>query len=131
MPYGDATSGEIERVAAEIVDAAYKVHRALGPGLLESSYEMLLIYELRKRGLKVLDQVLVPIVYDGITFDTDYRLDLLVEDLIVVEVKAVELMHAVYQAQVMTYLKITHKRLGLLINFNVVHFKDAVKRIIL
>ena len=84
MPFGDTTSDEVERVAREIVDSAFKVHCALGPGLLESSYQALMIYELQKRGLRVGDQVPVPIRYDGKIFETEYRLDLLVGDLVIV-----------------------------------------------
>lgn len=130
MPYGETTSPEIERVATEIVDAAYKVHSALGPGLLESVYEECLAYELSKRGLKVQRQVPVPIIYDGVEIGTRLRVDLLVEDCVIVEVKAVETMIPLYEAQVLTYLKLAHKRLAILANFNVVRIKDGLKRII-
>ena len=130
MPFGETTSEEIERVAREVVDSAYHVHQALGPGLLESAYKALMVYELGKRGLRVDVELQVPIRYDGRTFDTPYRLDLLVQDLVIVELKAVADMIPLYRAQLKTYLKLTGKRLGLLINFNVEMFKDGVKRVI-
>lgn len=116
MKYGESTSAEVERVAREIVDAAFKVHQALGPGILESVYETCLAYELGKRRLKVLRQLMVPIVYDGQQLDDGLRLDLMVEDCIVVEVKAVEKMLPLFEAQVLTYLELTGKKLALLIN---------------
>src|SRR5687768_14481628 len=119
MPIGDSLPAEIERVATQIVDAAYRVHQKTGPGLLECAYEACLVYELSKRGLKVLRQVIVPIIYDGVTLDTGLRIDLLVEDCVIVEIKAVEKLHPIHEAQVLTYLKLTGKKLGLLINFNV------------
>jgi GxxExxY protein len=131
MPFGDTTSAEIERVAREIIDSAFKVHSALGPGLLESSYQELTIYELTKRGLRVAHQVPVPIHYDGRVFETEYRLDLLVEDLVIVELKSVADIIPIHKAQVLTYLKLMQKRLGLLINFNVEYIKDGIKRIVL
>lgn len=130
MRYGENTSVEIERVAREIVDASFKVHQVLGPGILESVYETCLAYELSKRGLKVLRQVMVPIVYDGQQLDDGLRLDLMVEDCVIVEVKAVEKMLPLFEAQALTYLKLTGKRLALLINFNVPLIKDGIKRII-
>jgi GxxExxY protein len=131
MPLGETTSPEIEGVAKEIVDAAYKVHYALGPGLLEHAYKVLMKYELEKRGLLVEVEVSVPVVYDRKVFDTQFRIDMLVERLVVVELKAVDQMHPVFKAQVMTYLRLTGKRLGLLINFNVEFIKDGIKRVIL
>jgi len=130
MPFGETTSEEIERVATEIVDAAFKVHKALGPGLLESCYKMLMIYELRKRGLQVEVELPVPITYDGKIFETGYRLDLLVEDLVIVEMKSVAEMIPLFKAQILTHLKLMNKRLGFLINFNVEMIKDGIKRVI-
>jgi GxxExxY protein len=130
MRYGENTSVEVERVARDIVDASFKVHHALGPGILESVYEICLAYELSKRGLKVLRQVKVPIVYDGQQLDDGLRLDLMVEDCVIVEVKAVEKMLPLFEAQALTYLKLTGKRLALLINFNVPNIRDGIKRII-
>jgi GxxExxY protein len=112
------------------MDAAYRVHTALGPGLLESVYETCMAYELRKNGAKVQTQVGVPVVYQEITLDTGFRLDLLVDDCVIVELKAVESMHPVYHAQVITYLKLTKLRLGYLINFNVPHLKGNIERIV-
>ncbi len=120
-----------DEVAKEIVDSAFKVHRELGPGLLESVYEICLAHELIKRGLDVRRQVNFPIMYDGERLDTGLRLDLLVEDRVIVEIKAVENHKPLFEAQVLTYLKLSGKRLGLLINFNVMLFKDGIKRIAL
>ncbi len=120
-----------ERIASEIVDAAYAVHKALGPGLLEKVYEVCFCHELSKRGLENKRQVDVPIVYDGIVFDEGLRLDVLVEELIICELKAVEEMNPVWEAQLLSHLKLTGKRLGFLINFNVPVIKKGIKRIIL
>jgi len=117
-------------VSGQVVDAAMKVHTALGPGLLESAYEGCLAYELRKRGLKVGTQVGLPVVYEGVNIEVGYRIDLLVEDLVIVELKAVDTLAPIHQAQLLTYLKLSGKRLGLLINFNVVHLKDGIKRMV-
>ncbi|NLX99946.1 MAG: GxxExxY protein [Rhodopirellula sp.] len=117
-------------VSGQIVDAAMKVHTALGPGLLESAYEGCLAYELRKRGLKVGTQVGLPVVYEGVNIEVGYRIDLLVEDLAIVELKAVDKIAPIHEAQLLTYLKLSGKRLGLLINFNVVHLKDGIKRMV-
>jgi GxxExxY protein len=116
-------------VAKHIVDAAFHVHSKLGPGLLESVYEACLAHELRKRGLAVRRQVVVPIHYDEVVLDDGLRIDLLVDECVIVEVKAVEKDHPVFQAQLITYLKLTGHRLGLLINFNVPYIKDGIKRI--
>jgi GxxExxY protein len=120
-----------EQVAAEILDAAFRVHRTLGPGLLESVYEICLCHELNKRGLSFKSQVALPVIYDDLRLDAGLRLDLIVNDSVIVELKAVEKMIPLYQAQALTYLKLTKKRLGLLINFNVPALKDGIKRIVL
>jgi len=120
-----------ESVARKIVDAAYAVHKTLGPGLLEKVYEVCFCHELSKRGLEYKRQVDVPIVYDGIVFDEGLRLDVLVEELIICELKAVEEMNPVWEAQLLSHLKLTGKRLGFLINFNVPVIKKGIKRIIL
>lgn len=120
-----------ERIAKAIVDSAYAVHKVLGPGLLESVYEVCFCHELGKRGLSYRRQVVVPIVYDGITFDEGLRLDVLVEDLVICELKAVEEVHPVFLAQLLSYLKLTGKRLGFLINFNVPIIKHGIKRVVL
>jgi len=118
-------------VATAAVDAAYKIHKALGAGLMESVYEKCLIHELRKRNLEVRDQLDLPIWYDDIVIDAGLKPDLLVADVLIIEVKSVERMHPVYQAQLMTYLKLMKKRLGLLINFNVPAISQGIKRVIL
>ena len=130
MPYGDATDSETERIATIILDCAFRLHRKLGPGLLESIYLVCLEYELKKAGLKVLKQVVLPVVHDGVTLDAGLRLDLLVEDRVIVEVKPVERIIPVFEAQLLTYLKLTNLKLGLLINFNVELLKNGIKRII-
>ena len=122
---------EIESVAKTIVDAALKVHRALGPGLLESVYELCLAHELRRRGVQLESQVKLPISYEGLKIDAGLRLDLIVAQQVVVEVKAVEKLHPVHDAQLLSYLKLTGLKLGLLINFNVPLIRDGIKRIIL
>ena len=120
-----------EDIATKIVDAAYCVHNELGPGLLERIYEICFCHELTKRNLAYQRQVEVPIVYDGITFDEGLRLDVLVEDLIICELKAVDNVNPVWEAQILSHLKLTGKRLGFLINFNNKYIKDGIKRIII
>lgn len=102
-----------------------RVHTSLGPGLLEKTYEVCLAHELTKLGLKALRQLELPVVYDGITLDAGYRIDILVEDQVVVELKTAERLLPVHQAQVISYLKLSGKKIGLLINFNVAHLRDA------
>ena len=122
---------ETERLATIVVDAAFKVHSNLGPGLLESVYEICLAHELRKRGLAIETQVAIPVTYDGIRLEAGLRLDILVERQLLVEIKAVEEVNRVFKAQVLTYLKLTGLRLGLLINFNVTLIKNGIQRVIL
>ena len=131
MGYGDTTSAATETLITQIMDAAFAVHRAVGPGLLESVYESCLFYELTKRGLKVRRQVALPIQYGDIRLDGGLVLDMLVEDSIILELKAVEKHHPLHQAQLLTYLKLAHKKVGLLINFNVPLLKDGFKRVLL
>ncbi|MBK9944024.1 MAG: GxxExxY protein [Kouleothrix sp.] len=119
-----------ERIATIIVNAAYTVHKALGPGLLESIYEVCFCHELTKRGLSIQRQVTLPISYDGITFDEGLRIDVLVENLVICELKAVEELNPVFMAQLISYLKLAHKRIGFLINFNVATIKQGLKRVI-
>lgn len=107
-----------------------KVHTALGPGLLESAYEACLVHELRKRQLRVASQVALPIHYDGVQIEVGYRIDLLVENAVVVELKAVEKLTALHEAQLLCYLKLSEHRLGLLINFNLIHLRDGIKRMV-
>ena len=119
-----------EFIAEKTVDAAYTVHKILGPGLLERIYEVCFCHELSKRELKYQRQVDIPITYDGMVFDEGLRLDVLVEDLIICELKAVDEMNPVWEAQILSHLKLTGKRLGFLINFNVSLIKYGIKRII-
>lgn len=119
-----------ERVGKAIVNAAYKVHKQFGPGLLEKIYESCLAYELRKEEFVVDRQVDIKFVYDGIEFDEGLRIDLLVEDCVIVELKAVEEINPVWQAQIISHLKLTKKRLGYLINFNVPLIKNGIKRFV-
>jgi GxxExxY protein len=120
----------INEVSGQVVDAAMKVHTVLGPGLLESAYQRCLVYELRKRGLKVADEVPLPVVYESVTMDVGYRFDVLVEDIVIVEVKSVESLAPIHQAQLLTYLKLIGKKVALLINFSVVHLRDGIKRMV-
>ena len=120
---------EIDRIAGQIVDASIAVHRAIGPGLLESAYEACLVYELRDRGLAVTQQIELPVYYRGNKLDAAYRLDLVVEDAVIVELKSVEELAPIHTAQLLSYLKLSGKRLGLLINFNVDLLKNGIKRI--
>ena len=123
---------EKEEASAErIVDAAYTVHKELEPGLLEKVYEVCFCHELSKRKLSYKRQIDVPIVYDGISFAEGLRIDVLVEDLIICELKAVETINPVWEAQLLSHLRLTEKRLGFLINFNVPVIKKGIKRIIL
>ena len=123
-------SPEVERVGKTVLDSAFKVHTALGPGLLESVYETVLAYEITKSGVLVSTQVAIPIRYDGTTLESGLRLDMLVGDSVIVELKSVETMNPVYEAQLMTYLRLSGIRLGFLINFNVPHLKDGIKRMV-
>ena len=120
-----------ESIAKHIVNSAYAVHKTLGPGLLEKVYEVCFCHELSKQELKYKRQVDIPIVYDGISFNEGLRLDVLVEELIICELKAVEEMNPVWQPQILSHLKLTGKRLGFLINFNGPLIKNGIKRIIL
>ena len=131
MPQPQAVSKAVDETASAIVDSAFRVHTTLGPGLLESVYEVCLAHELKKRGHSVDRQVALPVEYDGIRLNAGLRLDLLVNDSVIVELKVVDKMNPVYQAQLLTYLKLTGKRLGLLINFNVPLIKDGIKRLAL
>lgn len=124
-------SEQEEAIGKAVVHAAFKVHSELGPGLLEKVYEVCLAHELRKSGCTVARQADIPIQYDGITFDEGLRLDLLVDNKIVVEIKAVDQVNPVWQAQVLSHLKLTGLRLGYLINFNVPLIKNGIKRIVL
>jgi len=119
---------ELDEIGRLIVDSAYTVHKNLGPGLLEKVYEICFCHELGKRGLSFKRQVDIPVVYDSLIFDEGLRLDVLVEDEIICELKAIETVNPVWQAQVLSHLKLTNKRLGYLINFNVVNIGSGIKR---
>ncbi|MBZ5605639.1 MAG: GxxExxY protein [Acidobacteriia bacterium] len=121
---------EENAVAHAVVDAAYHIHVELGPGLLESVYLAVLAKDLERRGLRVRCQQGIPIEYGGLEFDTGFRADLIVEGVVIVEVKAVECLAPVHKAQVLTYLRLARLKLGLLINFNVVRIKDGITRIV-
>ncbi len=127
----EETSDKEETVANGIVDAAYMVHKNLGPELLEKVYETCFCHELAKRNLSYQRQVTIPIHYDGLVFDEGLRLDVLVEDLIICEIKAVDQVNPVWEAQLLSYLRLTKKRLGFLISFNVPIFKRGIKRLII
>jgi GxxExxY protein len=118
-----------EGVARIVIDCCYTVHKALGPGLLENVYELCMCHELSKRGLAFQRQVECPVVYDGIRMESGFRLDLLVENEVVVELKAVEATLPVHVAQLLTYLKLSERRLGFLVNFNVPLIKEGIKRL--
>lgn len=120
--------GKLDAIAKEVVDSAFKVHSTLGPGLLESIYETCLAYELRKRGLGSERQRPYPVVYDGQKLEEGLRIDIVVENAVAIELKAAERMLPVFEAQVLTYLKLSGLRLGFLINFNVPRIKEGIKR---
>ena len=124
------TEVSVNRITEAIIGAAMKVHSALGPGLLESAYEACMIHELRKMGFKVLSQVMLPVRYDGIELELGYRIDLLVEDRVIVELKCVEKIMPVHEAQIISHLRLSGKRVGLLINFHVRSLKDGIKRFV-
>jgi GxxExxY protein len=118
------------QIAAVIVDAALKIHKTLGPGLLESVYQATLVFELRKRGLKVVSQLPFPVCYEGVKLDLGFRADLVVGDKVVIEIKSVEALAPVHRKQLGTYLRLIDKRLGLLINFNVELIRDGIHRVV-
>lgn len=121
---------EINQITEKIIGCAIEVHKSLGPGLLESAYEECLVFELNKKGLKVDRQLAVPVVYKDIKLDCGYRLDILVENTVVVELKVVDAINPVHEAQILTYMKFANKNIGLLINFNVVALKNGIKRFV-
>ena len=118
----------INEVSGQIVAAAITVHTALGPGLLESAYEACLLHELRRRALTVAAQVELPVVYEDVRIDVGYRIDLLVENAVIVELKSVDAIHPIHRAQLLSYLKLSRKKPGLLINFNVLRLKNGIVR---
>ena len=122
---------ELDRITEDIIGAAIEVHRELGPGLLESTYEACLAYELTQRGLKVERQKPLPVVYKRLKLDIGYRVDLLVEDRVIVELKAVDRLEPIHESQLLSYLRLSRCKVGLLINFNVRVLRDGLKRLIL
>ncbi len=124
-------SEEEDRIGRAIVDSAYKVHKELGPGLLERVYEVCFCYVLEKKGFSVKRQLDVPIVFEGLSFEEGLRLDVMVNDLVICELKALENVNPVWEAQLLSHLKLTYKRLGYLINFNVPLIKNGIKRMVI
>jgi GxxExxY protein len=122
---------QINDITHEILDSAYKVHSALGPGLLESAYRTCLVYELRKKGMFVEEEKALPLIYEEVKLECGYRIDILVENQVVVELKTVEAFTDVHTAQVLTYLKLSKNHVGLLLNFYTKSLKDGIKRLIL
>jgi GxxExxY protein len=121
---------DVERLATAVVDALYTVHRGLGPGLLESAYQACLAHELRRRGVAVRCEVLLPVRYDGLVIDAGYRIDMLVEETILLENKAVLALAPVHEAQLLTYLKLSGLRLGFLVNWNVPRIREGIRRLV-
>ncbi len=127
---GPTTTEWINRITEGIIAGAMKIHRILGPGLLESAYEACLTYELREQGLRVEQQKPLPLMYGSVRLDCGYRLDLLVEDAVIVEIKAVDALTDLHKAQLLSYLKLADCRAGLLINFNVVLLRSGIRRVV-
>jgi len=124
------TSISENEISKIVYESGYLVHKTLGPGLLESAYEECMLYELKKEGLLVEKQKPMPLIYDQIKMDVGYRLDLLIENKFIVEVKSVEALNDIHLAQILTYLRLSNCKLGMLINFNTLYFKNGVKRVI-
>jgi len=122
---------DIEKIFKSILDCSYKLHSALGPGLLESAYTECLLYELERSGYYVEKQKQLPLIYKEVKLDAGYRIDLLVENTIVIEIKSVDALADIHLAQILTYLKLSGCKLGLLVNFNVAHLKEGIKRVVL
>ena len=120
----------VNQVTGSVVTAAIRVHSLLGPGLLESAYQACLAHELKKRGLAVASQVGLPVVYDGEKIELGYRMDLVVENIVIVEIKCVEAIHPVHHAQLPSYMRLSGMNVGLLINFHVAHLRDGIKRMV-
>jgi len=124
------TPDELNEISGKIIELSIKVHKALGPGMLEGAYEVCLMHELIKNGFKAESQVKLPIIYDGIRLDAGYRIDLLVEKSVIVELKAIEHLLPVHEAQLLSYLRMSNLKLGLLINFNQKLLRDGVRRVV-
>lgn len=125
-----APQTSVNRLTHHIINAAMKVHSLLGPGLLESAYHACLLHELHKQGLRLASQVGLPVVYDGEQIDLGYRIDLIVENTVIVEVKCVEAINPVHKAQLLSYMRLSGKQIGLLINFHVEHLRDGIRRMV-
>jgi GxxExxY protein len=123
-------SSDANRITGQIIAAAIKIHSQIGPGVLESVYQRCLEYELSKAGLAVQSEVALPVLYDGISFESGYRIDLLVENSIIVELKCVKAILPIHKTQLLTYLRLANLRMGLLLNFNVVHLRNGINRIL-
>jgi GxxExxY protein len=124
------TTPRVNRITSAVISAAMKFHSHLGPGLLESAYEACLAHELRKRPLEVAQQVGLPVIYDSERIEPGYRIDLIVEGLVVVEIMCVEAINPVHQAQLLSYIRLSGRHIGLLINFHVAHLRDGIKRMV-
>lgn len=124
------TAGQLNAITEEIIGAAMEVHRAIGPGLLESAYEACLVYELRERGYRVEQQKPLPVIYKGVQLDCGYRLDMVVNECVIVEIKAVENLTTVHEAQLLSYLRLLNCRVGLLLNFHCTMLKNGIRRIV-
>jgi len=120
----------LETIAKKTLDCSYKVHTALGPGLLESAYEVCLVYELNQENLETRSQQQLPIIYDGVKIDAGYRIDIIVEDELILEIKSIDRVLPVHKAQLLSYLRLSNKRLGLLLNFNEQRLVHGIKRIV-
>ncbi len=129
-PVYKSKESQLNDLSSKIIGAAIQVHSALGPGLLESTYETCLTYELRSQDIRAATQVALPVKYKGITLNAGYRVDLIIEDSVIVELKAVDSLTQIHTAQILAYLKLSQLKLGLLINFNVLHLKDGIKRVV-
>jgi len=123
-------SPRVNQITRQILTTAMKVHSVLGPGLLESAYQACLLHELRKQGLRVASQVGLPVIYEGEKIDLGYRIDLMVESMVIVEIKCAEAIHPVHQAQLLSYMRLSGRSVGLLINFHVAHLRDGIKRMV-
>jgi GxxExxY protein len=130
MVVAPITTPRINGITGAVISAAIKVHSQLGPGLLESAYEACLAHELRRKGWEIAQQVALPVIYDGERIELGYRIDLIVENLVVVEIKCVEAVNPVHQAQLLSYIRLSGRNVGLLINFHVAHLRDGIRRMV-
>lgn len=130
MATATVTTPRVNRITGAVISSAMKVHSHLGPGLLESAYEACLAHELHKQGIRVAQQVGLPVIYDGERIELGYRIDLIVEDLVIVEIKCVEAINPVHHAQLLSYIRLSGRQIGLLINFHVAHLRDGIKRMV-